>query len=68
MSRPFNMPAAAHGAWALMAQLREPLPKQIDIPSSVRRLAAQGLKPHNIAACLRVDVAAVEQALRQDVA
>jgi hypothetical protein len=58
----------AHGAWQLMAQLRAPLQKTVDVPTAVRRLAAQGLKPHNIAACLRVDVAAVEQALRQDVA
>ena len=42
--------------------------EQEGIPSAVRRLTAQGLNPHNVAACLRVSIADVEQALREDVA
>jgi hypothetical protein len=42
--------------------------EQEGIPAVVRRLAAQGLKPHNIAACLRLSVDEVEQAMCEDIA
>jgi hypothetical protein len=61
--RPFDL-TGAHGAWQMAAEMHKP----DDIPAAVRKLAAQGLKHHDIAAALRIGVAAVEQALRQDVA
>jgi hypothetical protein len=60
MTRP-ALPVGAHGDWQLLAQMHRPP----DITEAVRRLAAQGLKPHDIAAALRIGVAAVEQALRE---
>ena len=59
-----NMPAGSHAAWSLMAaEMHRPA----DVAESIRALAAQGLKAHDIAERLCVGVAAVEKAL-QDVA
>lgn len=48
------------GDWGLLARMHQPS----DVSDAVRKLAAQGLKPHDIASSLRIGVAAVEQALR----
>jgi hypothetical protein len=60
--KPLNM-AGAHPAWAMMANLHRPP----DVTEAIRALAAQGLKPYDIASSLRIGVVAVEQALRTEV-
>ena len=58
--KPIDLPNGAHGAWRMMSEQRMPA----DIPAAVRKLAAQGLKHHDIAMSLRIGVAAVEETLR----
>ena len=52
-------PANLTGDWALLANMHRPP----DITKAIRTMAAQGLKPHDIAASLHIGVAAVLQAL-----
>jgi hypothetical protein len=62
MTRPLSM-TGAHPAWQMMAEMHRPTGAALQ--AEIRRLAEQGLKPHDISAVLRVGVAAVVQALRE---
>jgi hypothetical protein len=65
--RPLTMPAGSHGSWALMAEMHRPTDSTA-IAAEIRRLRQTGLTVHDIAAALHLGVAAVEQALRQEIA
>jgi hypothetical protein len=67
MNRQFNMPAAAHPSWQMMANTHRPTDGDA-LQAEIRRLRQTGLTAHDIASTLRMGVAAVEQALQQDIA
>jgi hypothetical protein len=62
--RTFDL-AGAHGAWQMMAATMHRPNDAAGLAAAARELASQGLKAHDIAASLRIGVAAVEQALRE---
>ena len=61
--RPFDI-TGAHGAWQMLANMHRPTDPTA-LAGEIRRLHGTGLTPRDIAATLRLDMAAVLQALRE---